>query len=126
MDTLRKSDAFAIAQQQPARLVQVRPPHFPSLGSLRPTSTISGTMRERIKYVPVGLGQVGHTWIELFLLSLAASDDAQAAAVVRTATAKRCIGHVIRLFRKQVTRLLALICSDDLCKLFTSSRAVTN
>eukprot|EP00973_Karenia_brevis_P059619 8299594-Karenia_brevis.AAC.1 len=41
------------------------------------------------KVVPVALGQVGHTWLELFLLSLMASPHPLANVVNRSATATK-------------------------------------
>eukprot|EP00973_Karenia_brevis_P056483 7856415-Karenia_brevis.AAC.1 len=50
---------------------------------------------------PVPNGTPGHTWLELYLLSLAASPDPLARALNKTALQSTCIGVTLRRFKKQ-------------------------
>eukprot|EP00973_Karenia_brevis_P089378 12392253-Karenia_brevis.AAC.1 len=114
LDKLRNSDAFKLTQNNADKYITTTPPSFlaahqgsPLSFKINPNyynyhynkSTPMGqgflTLLRNTKVAPVPVGQVGVTWLELLLLSLAASPNPRATEMRRSATSAVAISTQI-------------------------------
>eukprot|EP00973_Karenia_brevis_P094199 12421272-Karenia_brevis.AAC.1 len=72
------------------------------------------------------MGRAGHTWVELFLLSIACAPNLHNFLRNTTARAGRSIGAQLATFTKHVRKLLPLILHDHDIAMFNSPKTTMN
>eukprot|EP00973_Karenia_brevis_P095355 12426934-Karenia_brevis.AAC.1 len=80
----------------------------------------------RTKVVQVPLGRTGHTWIEIFLLSVACAPNLHTLLYNKTAKATRGIGAQLAAFTQDVRKLLPLILHDHDQPMFNAPKTCYN
>eukprot|EP00973_Karenia_brevis_P029606 4084398-Karenia_brevis.AAC.1 len=72
------------------------------------------------------IGQVGHTWLELYLVSLAFAPDVASLIANKKARAAKCIGAQLKLFKAEVLQILPLLLHDHDRTLFQAAKSGNN
>eukprot|EP00973_Karenia_brevis_P083269 11546406-Karenia_brevis.AAC.1 len=145
IDTLRNSQAFKLSRHQPATSINIAMPHIPAADDGKPFkfkacrnyykhhyNKVDGVLKgfmamlAKVPFTVVSIGQVGHTWLELYLLSLGFAPNLAELLYNRTARASRCIGAQISSFKKGVQQLLPLILDEQTVRLFQAAKSTRN
>eukprot|EP00973_Karenia_brevis_P034349 4738558-Karenia_brevis.AAC.1 len=145
MDKLRNSEAFKLLAKKPAAHVITKPPVYFDDNATQPlklkinikcynyhynkaSPAAQGflTLLKYNKFAPVPKKTSGLTWLELLLLSLAASPNPKTTEMRRTATRSPTIGIQVTRFRVQVQQLIRLVLGEADQQLFKTSRSTDN
>eukprot|EP00973_Karenia_brevis_P035870 4948900-Karenia_brevis.AAC.1 len=80
----------------------------------------------RNKMLTVPIGRAGHTWVEIFLFSLACAPNLPRLLHNTTAKSSRNIGTQLTAFTKEVRELLPLILHDHDLPMFSAPKTNYN
>eukprot|EP00973_Karenia_brevis_P051604 7166271-Karenia_brevis.AAC.1 len=145
IDQLRHSQAYKSLKGMPDTTIVTQPPQYIQQDKATPLQfkinsnfyqyhyrkappVIKGflTLLTHNNFAPATTMTAGLTWLELLILSTAASPDRRATELPRTARSNQCLGRQIHNLKTQAMRLVPLLLDRPNQQLFKSCKTTDN